>query len=71
MNKPVEVDGWKIYQYDYDARMGAMSHMSVLQLVSDPWLPLVYAGIFMMLAGAVGMFVSGRRIQKPMIDKLK
>ena len=55
VNKPVEVDGWKIYQYGYDTQMGAMSRTSILELVSDPWLPLVYAGIYMMLAGAVIM----------------
>ena len=59
VNKPVEVDGWKIYQYGYDTQMGARSQTSILELVSDPWLPLVYTGIYMMLAGAVGMFLSG------------
>ena len=53
VNKPVDVDGWKIYQYGYDTQMGAMSQTSVLELVKDPWLPLVYTGIFMMLAGAL------------------
>ena len=61
VNKPVEVDGWKIYQYGYDTQMGAMSKTSILELVSDPWLPLVYIGIYMMLAGALCMFVFGRR----------
>ena len=61
VNKPYEVDGWKIYQYGYDTSMGAESKISILELVSDPWLPLVYAGIFMMLGGAVCMFVFGRR----------
>ena len=61
VNKPVEVDGWKIYQYGYDTSMGAMSKMSILELVSDPWLPCVYLGIYMMLAGGVLMFVSGVR----------
>ena len=41
VNKPVEVDGWKIYQYGYDTQMGAMSQYSILELVSDPWLQLV------------------------------
>jgi cytochrome c biogenesis protein ResB len=59
VNKPVEVDGWKIYQYGYDTQMGAMSQTSILELVSDPWLPLVYTGIYMMLAGAVGLFLFG------------
>ena len=61
VNKPVEVEGWKIYQYGYDTKMGALSQTSILELVSDPWLPLVYAGIYMMLAGAVFMFILGGR----------
>ena len=55
VNMPYEVDGWKIYQYGYDTQMGAQSQISILELVSDPWLPWVYAGFYMMLAGAVLM----------------
>ena len=65
VNKPVEVDGWKIYQYGYDTQMGAMSQTSILELVSDSWLPLVYTGIYMMLAGAVCMFILGGRFEAP------
>ena len=61
VNKPVEVDGWKIYQYGYDTQMGAMSQTSILELVSDPWLPLVYTGIYMMLAGAVVLLFRGNK----------
>ena len=61
VNKPIEVDGWKIYQYGYDTQMGAMSQTSILELVKDPWLPLVYTGIYMMLGGAMYMFILGRR----------
>ena len=57
VNKPVEVDGWKIYQYGYDTQMGAMSQYSILELIRDPWLPLVYTGIYMMLAGALLMML--------------
>ena len=64
VNKPVEVDGWKIYQYGYDTQMGAMSQYSILELVSDPWLPLVYTGIYMMLAGAVCMFLKGKKVKR-------
>ena len=53
VNKPLKVNGWKIYQYDYDARRGSESEYSVFMLVCDPWLPAVYLGIFLMLAGAV------------------
>ena len=57
VNNPVEVEGWKIYQYSYDTQMGAKSQLSILELVRDPWLPLVYAGIYMMLAGAACMLM--------------
>ena len=63
VNKPYEADGWKIYQFGYDTQMGANSQISILELVSDPWLPLVYTGIYMMLAGAVCMFVFGRGVK--------
>ena len=61
VNKPIEVDGWKIYQYGYDTQMGAQSEISIFELVCDPWLPAVYTGIHMMLAGALCMFVKGGR----------
>lgn len=61
VNKPVEVDGWKIYQYGYDTSRGAESRVSILELVSDPWQPAVYAGIYLMLSGAMAQFLFGGR----------
>jgi hypothetical protein len=61
VNKPAEVDGWKIYQFGYDTSMGTQSNTSILELVSDPWLRYVYLGIYMMLFGGVLMFVFGVR----------
>lgn len=60
VNKPAKVDGWKIYQHGYDTKMGSASRISILELVRDPWLPFVYVGIFLMLAGAVTMIVCSR-----------
>jgi len=70
VNKPVEIEGWKIYQYGYDTEMGAQSHISILELVSDPWLPFVYVGIYMMLGGAVCLFVFGGRRGKTKSDMI-
>lgn len=56
VNRPFEIEGWKIYQLSYDENKGRWSDVSVFELVSDPWLPVVYAGIWMMIAGAVCMF---------------
>ena len=57
VNKPLSFRGWKIYQYSYDEAKGVESDISVFELVRDPWLPFVYLGIFMMLAGALSIFV--------------
>lgn len=68
VNKPVEIEGWKVYQYSYDEYKGRWSDVSVFELVADPWLPYVYVGIFMMLLGALFMFIfsdkSVRRAEK-------
>ena len=61
VNKPMKVEGWKIYQYGYDTAMGKDSEYSVFELVSDPWLAAVYIGIWMMVAGAICMLVIGGR----------
>lgn len=61
VNKPVSVAGWQIYQYGYDTVAGAMSRISIFELVRDPWLPFVYIGIWMMLLGAVCMFILAQR----------
>lgn len=56
VNKPLEVEGWKIYQLSYDETKGRWSDTSIFELVRDPWLPIVYTGIWMMIAGAICMF---------------
>ena len=53
VNKPLKLDGWTVYQYDYDEQMGNRSEISVFELVREPWQPFVRAGIWMMLAGAL------------------
>ena len=58
VNKPLSIAGWKIYQLSYDETKGKWSRMSVVELVRDPWLPIVYTGILMMIAGAIGLFLS-------------
>lgn len=60
VNKPLSVRGWKIYQYSYEETEAGQTDVSVFELVRDPWLPCVYTGIFMMLAGAVWLFL-GRK----------
>lgn len=63
VNKPFKHRGWKLYQQSYDERMGKWSQVSVLEAVKDPWLPVVYLGIFMLLAGSAYLFWTGSRIK--------
>lgn len=59
VNKPAYIEGWRIYQVSYNDKMGRWSETSVLELNRDPWLPVVYIGLFMMIIGAVYLFVMG------------
>lgn len=61
VNKPFDIEGWKIYQLSYDEMMGRWSTTSVLELVSDPWLPAVYTGIALLALGAIIMFLTAGR----------
>ncbi|MEI8113737.1 MAG: cytochrome c biogenesis protein ResB [Bacteroidia bacterium] len=60
VNSPYSIEGWTIYQTNYNTEMGRWSNLSVLELVRDPWLPLVYLGIFLMMAGAAFLFITGK-----------
>ncbi|MCK9613779.1 MAG: cytochrome c biogenesis protein ResB [Bacteroidales bacterium] len=60
VNQPAKFRGWTIYQSGYDAEMGKWSTRSIVQLVRDPWLPVVYAGFFMIIAGALYLLWLGK-----------
>lgn len=60
VNRPYRIEGWTIYQLSYDTKLGRWSDLSVLELVRDPWLPVVYLGIFLMMAGAGFLFFTGK-----------
>lgn len=57
VNKPIMVNGWKIYQYGYDSKAGEASEYSQFLMVKDQWIFWVYLGIYMMLAGAICLMV--------------
>lgn len=61
VNKPYSIGGWKIYQLSYDSTRGKWSDISVLELVRDPWLPYVYVGIYLMIAGAVLLLFTAQK----------
>lgn len=59
VNQPLNIDNWKIYQFSYDESMGKYSKTSVFEMVRDPWIKVVYTGIFMLLAGSLFLFIVG------------
>ncbi|MBR4379733.1 MAG: cytochrome c biogenesis protein ResB [Bacteroidaceae bacterium] len=61
VNQPYSIGGWKIYQLNYDTSRGKWSEISVLELVRDPWLPSVYIGIYLMIAGAVLLLFTAKK----------
>ncbi|MBN1650857.1 MAG: hypothetical protein JW857_05990 [Bacteroidales bacterium] len=60
VNQPYTWDEWEIYQLSYDDEFGRWSDRSVVELVRDPWIKVVYTGIFLVLAGAIYLFWFGR-----------
>ncbi|NTU52777.1 MAG: cytochrome c biogenesis protein ResB [Chlorobiaceae bacterium] len=59
VNKPVDFHGWKLYQMGYDEKAGRWSTLSLVEAVRDPWLPAVYVGFFMIMAGNLLFFWKG------------
>lgn len=64
VNKPFSINGWKLYQLSYDSEKGRWSELSVIELVRDPWLPAVYIGVFLMLAGTLFLLRNGAAKKK-------
>ncbi len=60
VNDPVKIGAWNLYQLSYDEEKGKWSTLSVIEAIRDPWIKVVYTGIFMVLAGAVYLFWIGR-----------
>ncbi len=63
VNKPHTEKGWKLYQMSYDETMGKDSQVSIIEAVRDPWLPVVYIGIFCLIAGSLYLFWKGGEVR--------
>ena len=63
VNKPHSEKGWKLYQMSYDESMGKDSQVSIIEAVHDPWLPVVYIGVFCLIAGSLYLFWKGGEVR--------
>ena len=61
VNKPLKIEGWKIYQYGYDIKAGKNSKYSILGIIYDPWINMVYIGIILLIVGSICMFRKKRK----------
>lgn len=61
MNRPMEIEGWKIYQLSYDESKGGWSVLVSSNWFCDRGCPVVYTGIVMMMLGAVCLFVNAQK----------
>jgi len=59
VNHPIDFMGWKFYQMGYDEKLGRWSQLSLIEVIRDPWLPAVYLGFFMIMAGNLLFFWNG------------
>lgn len=64
VNSPKKIMGWDLYQTGYDEKRGKWSAYSVIEAGYDPWLPGVYTGIFILIAGAFYLFWLGSKAIK-------
>ncbi len=64
VNKPVNFMDWKLYQMGYDEKAGRWSKLSLIEVIRDPWLPAVYLGFFMIMAGNILFFWNGIKRQE-------
>ena len=70
VNNPTSIEGWTIYQYGYDVNLGNDSPYSVFKLVYDPWFPVVYFGIILLMIGALWMILSKLKTTNSKEDSL-
>lgn len=61
VNEPLRIGSWMIYQYGCDFQLGRYSDFSSFELVSDPWLPMVYAGFALLALACLAQICRRRR----------
>lgn len=59
VNEPFTLGNWKIYQQAYE--MEGDDKYSVLEMIYDPWLPIVYIGIIMLILGSFGLILKRKQ----------
>ena len=61
VNSPIKNSGYSIYQTGYDEEDGKWSTTSIIELVKDPWINVIYVSMFMMILGTVLLIWQGKQ----------
>jgi cytochrome c biogenesis protein ResB len=65
VNHPYSLSyGEDLYLVGYDTAAGEQSEWCIMQIVREPWRYWAFAGIVMMLAGALLMFLQGPKLRR-------
>ncbi|MGL5786647.1 MAG: hypothetical protein ACRCX4_07520 [Bacteroidales bacterium] len=59
VNHPVIRDNYYIYLESYEYLQGESLPRVLIRIVKDPWISIAYAGLWMMMAGAVMLIMTG------------
>ena len=66
VNRPLRVGAWWIYQKGYDPSASPKERRSQFEVVRDPWLPVLYAGLGLMAIGSLLGFGRAAGILRPL-----
>ncbi len=61
INNPYTYLGWQMYIVDFNRDKAKWSDSTIIELVNDPWQPVVYMGLFMMIVGSLFVFWRGKK----------
>lgn len=64
VNSPASVGEWQVYQVSYDEELGAASQYSVIELVRDRGVPVVFFGMFLVVMAACWHLWEGVGVKK-------
>lgn len=65
VNQPLKNYGYMIYQTSYDEESGKWSTLSVIEIIKDPWLPVIYISMAMIIVGTLSLVYRRRNRQEP------
>lgn len=61
VNKPLNINGWQVYQKSYNKDLGRWSRLSVIEAIKDDNLFMVYLGCVFMILGSFSLIFKAKK----------